>query len=99
VDELNNLHFGFKFGRVVIKEQSTRWGSCSSDGNINLNFKLLLASQDALDYVIVHELAHLREHNHSESFWQLVRRAIPGYADTVSWLKENGDRLGVSGTI
>ncbi len=99
MDELNERHFGFTFGKVSIKEQSTKWGSCSSNGNINLNFKLLLAPQGVLDYVMVHELAHIREHNHSGNFWQLVARAMPDYAEKVKWLKEKGDRLGVSGRI
>ncbi|NWG15221.1 MAG: M48 family metallopeptidase [Chloroflexi bacterium] len=85
--------FGFQFKRVTIKGQSTRWGSCSSKGNLNFNWRLMMAPPAALDYVIIHELCHLKEMNHSRRFWSLVGRFCPDYKTWVKWLKANGDRL------
>ncbi|WP_051350709.1 M48 family metallopeptidase [Caloramator sp. ALD01] len=79
--------------RVVIKEQKTIWGSCSSKGNINLNWRLILVPLDVLDYVVVHELCHLKHHNHSKKFWDLVKEIMPDFEKKKMWLKENGGRL------
>ncbi len=76
--------------KVTIKEQKTRWGSCSSKGNINLNWKLIMADSEILDYVVVHELCHLKEMNHSVKFWKLVESVFPGYKAHRTWLKQNG---------
>ncbi len=90
-------HFASMVGRspnrVAIREQKTRWGSCSSKGNINLNWKLILAPPECLDYVVIHELCHLYEFNHSEKFWQSVQRHMPDYMIWKRWLKENGAGL------
>ena len=67
-------------GRVFIRNQKTRWGSCSSKGNLNFNWRIVHLSSAAADYLIVHELCHLREFNHSQQFWKLVGQAVPEYA-------------------
>ncbi|GAB4287145.1 MAG: hypothetical protein Kow0081_4990 [Candidatus Dojkabacteria bacterium] len=69
----------FSFNKISIKEQSSRWGSCSSKKNLNFNWKLILTSRPCLDYVVVHELCHLREMNHSKNFWNLVENIMPDY--------------------
>ena len=79
--------------KVTIREQKTRWGSCSSKGNINLNWKLIMASLEVLDYVIVHELCHMIAMNHSEEFWKLVSVFSPQYKNYRDWLRHNGDML------
>lgn len=78
-----------------VKEQKSTWGTCSSLGNIYINYKILLAPIDIVDYVIVHELCHLREMNHSNKFWDLVQSIIPNYIIKRNWLKENGFKLKV----
>ena len=93
VEELNSLSFGFRFNSVSLKSQSSRWGSCSAKGNINLNFKLLFAPKEIMDYVILHELAHIKEHNHSKAFWKLVESAMSDYKERSRWLRENGDKI------
>jgi len=79
--------------KITIREQKTRWGSCSARGNINLNWKLIMASLEVLDYVVIHELCHMREMNHSKKFWKLVEGVFPKYKECRSWLKEYGDLL------
>jgi predicted metal-dependent hydrolase len=76
-----------------IKEQRTLWGSCSSKNNINYNWKLIMAPLDILDYIVVHELCHLKHRNHSKDFWDLVERIMPDYKIKRKWLRENGNRL------
>lgn len=80
------------YGRVSIRDQKTRWGSCSSKGNLNFNWRLLMMPEEIMDYVIVHELAHRREMNHSPRFWQIVEKYIPDYQKRLQWLKANGSR-------
>lgn len=79
--------------KVAIKDQKTRWGSCSRKGNINLNWRLVMAPMSIIDYVIVHELCHLRIMNHSKDFWDLVKSILPNYSESRKWLKVNGCRL------
>lgn len=79
--------------RIVIKDQKTRWGSCSSKGNINLNWRLVMAPLYIIDYVIVHELCHMRFMNHSKDFWNLVESIVPNYRECRRWLRENGYNL------
>ena len=86
---------GVSFGRVAIRDQKTRWGSCSQKHNLNFNWKLIMAPQEALNYVVIHELCHLIEFNHSARFWSLVSRQMPEYEYWKKWLKEHGKELGV----
>lgn len=72
---------GVSYGRITIREQKTRWGSCSSRGNLNFNWKLVLMPEGALDYVVVHELAHRSEMNHSKAFWKIVEQILPDYRE------------------
>lgn len=84
---------GVTFGRVTIRCQQTRWGSCSSRGNLNFNGLLMLAPEEVLDYVVVHELAHRKQMNHSALFWQEVERECPDYKKSLRWLKDRGGAL------
>ena len=94
IDELNQLHFQENYGHVRFKRISSRFGSCSNKGNINIAFRLLFAPKEVFRYVCVHELAHLKEFNHSKRFWNIVREAMPNYKDSEKWLKNNGFLLG-----
>ena len=76
-----NQFYNFKYNKVTVRNQSTRWGSCSKSGNINFNYKLALLSESLVDYVVVHELCHLGEFNHSKKFWDLVARTVPDYKE------------------
>ena len=87
--DLNEKHFGKEIKRVRLKNTKTRWGSCSKAGNINLSTRLLFAPRDVVEYVIVHELAHLVEMNHSQRFWNLVEKAVPDYKEKRKWLRHN----------
>lgn len=78
---------------IRVKEQKSIWGSCSSRNNINFNWKLIMAPQAVLDYIVVHELCHLRHRDHSKNFWGLVEQTMPDYKDKRKWLKENGRSL------
>jgi predicted metal-dependent hydrolase len=80
---------------IKIKEQKTRWGSCSNKGNINLNWKLVMAPMEVIDYVIVHELCHMKEMNHLKAFWTLVGAVLPEYPASRKWLRENGKIFGI----
>lgn len=84
---------GVTCNRITVREQKTRWGSCSSKHNLNFNWRLLLAPEEIMDYVIVHELAHLREMNHSAKFYAVIESILPDYKNRQNWLKENGYRL------
>lgn len=81
------------YEKVFVKAQKTRWGSCSSKGNINLNCLLMNVPAYVRKYVIIHELAHRKEMNHSERFWRVVADEIPEYQKAVKWLKKNGDSV------
>jgi len=84
---------GVDFGRITIRSQRTRWGSCSAKGNLNFNCLLMLTPPEILDYVVVHELCHRRELNHSAAFWAEVERVLPDYRVSRKWLKEHGGTL------
>lgn len=81
------------YGRITIRNQKTRWGSCSAKGNLNFNCLLMLAPDDVVDYVVVHELCHRLEMNHSFKFWKQVERILPGYREQKEWLNINGAEL------
>ena len=78
------------YGRITIRNQKTRWGSCSAKGNLNFNCLLMLAPPEVLDYVVVHELCHRMEMNHSKRFWSLVGTVLPDYRKQEKWLKGEG---------
>lgn len=84
---------GVSYGRITIRNQLSRWGSCSSAGNLNFNCLLMLAPREVRDYVIVHELAHRKQMNHSPAFWEEVEQVLPDYRQQVKWLKEQGPQL------
>lgn len=84
---------GVTYGRITIRNQRTRWGSCSSMGNLNFNCLLMLTPPEVIDYVVVHELCHRKEMNHSQLFWNEVARVLPGYAEQEKWLKTHGNEI------
>lgn len=84
---------GVEYGRITIRNQKTRWGSCSGKGNLNFNCLLMLVPEDVMDYVVVHELCHLIEMNHSKAFWQQVEQVMPDYKEHRKWLKEHGSEI------
>ena len=84
---------GVTYNRITIREQKTRWGSCSSVGNLNFNWKLVLMPSEILDYVVVHELAHRKEMNHSPRFWAVVEKELPDYRERQEKLKILGRQL------
>ncbi len=79
---------GVTYNRIFVKEQKTRWGSCSTAGNLNFNWKLILTGEEQLDYVVVHELAHRKQMNHSPQFWREVEKILPDYRERRKRLKE-----------
>ncbi len=81
------------YGKITIRDQKTRWGSCSSRGNLNFNWRLMLAPPRVLDYVVVHELCHRKHMDHSPAFWQKVAGILPDYKALRKWLKDNGNTL------
>lgn len=82
-----------EYEQIQIRRQRTKWGSCSTTGSISLNWRLMMAPPEVADYVIVHELAHLREANHDEEFWSLVAEYDPEYESHAKWLDENSAKL------
>ncbi len=90
IAKLNQVHFKSGVRKIFFKHQRSIWGSCSSLGNINISTRLLFAPDEVLDYVCIHELAHLTHHNHSGAFWELVRSAMPDFGKQEGWLDTNG---------
>lgn len=84
---------GVTYGRITIRNQKSRWESCSGNGNLNFNCLLMLVPTEVLDYVIVHELCHRKEVNHSQKFWAEVENILPDYRKQKLWLKEHGDEI------
>lgn len=85
--------FGKTYGNIRIKTMKTRWGSCSAKGNLNFNWKIIMAPEEVIDYLVVHELSHLIEMNHSVNFYKQLERVLPDYKISRKWLKENGKYL------
>ncbi len=88
-----NRIYGIKVNKINIKNQKTRWGSCSRQGNLNFNFKILFLPENLQDYIIVHELCHLQEFNHSKNFWRLVAKTIPHWRQAKKELKTSALNL------
>jgi predicted metal-dependent hydrolase len=84
---------GLTVGRITIRDQRSRWGSCSAKGHIALNYRLMLMPDSVRDYILVHELMHLRQPDHSRRFWRLVEAACPGFRDAERWLRRHGSSL------
>lgn len=84
---------GVTFGKITIKNQKTRWGSCSSKGSLNFNCLLMLTPDKVRDYVVIHELCHLKQMNHSKMFWAEVEKVMPDYKVYRQWLSQNGNML------
>lgn len=81
------------FKKISIKDTTTRWGSCTANGNLSFSWRLILAPYETLKYVVVHELAHRTEMNHSKSFWNIVENTLPEYKPAKYWLQKNGQSL------
>lgn len=90
--ELSKIH-NLPYEKTYIRDQKTKWGTCSSKKNIGLNRKLIKTPEDIIEYVICHELAHLREMNHSQRFWTVVEEIYPNYKSAVAWMKKYGMSL------
>ena len=84
---------GVEYDKIEIRNQRTKWGSCSTTGTLGLNWRLMMAPPEVVDYILIHELAHLREQNHTDEFWSLVADHDPGYQEHASWLENNGTQL------
>lgn len=83
-----NKNYGFKYNKISVRNQKTRWGSCSRKGNLNFNYKILFLPTPLAEYIITHELCHLKEMNHSRRFWRLVGQTVPDYANLRKKLKK-----------
>lgn len=90
-----NIHKQFKYNRIAIKDNRSNWGSCSTKANLNFNWRLVFAPIEVIEYVAIHELCHLKEHNHSAAYWALVASICPDYKKYKNWLKENGHKLSI----
>lgn len=82
-----NQQYNFKYNRISIRNQKSRWGSCSRQGNLNFNYKIFFLPPEIRDYIVVHELCHLQEFNHSQNFWDLVKITVPNYKEIRKSLK------------
>ncbi len=87
-------YYGFTYNKINVKNQKTRWGSCSRKGNLNFNYKVIFLPAEVRDYIIVHEICHLGEFNHSRKFWNLVGKVIPDYTEINNKLRKEGLILG-----
>lgn len=86
---------GGVYTKITIRDQKTRWGSCSSSGTLSFNYRLMYAPPRVLDYVVVHELCHLTHMDHSKAFWTMVESILPEYKTYRQWLKEHGRELNI----
>ena len=91
--EIQKARHGFTYQSISIKDTRSRWGSCSARNNLNFNWRLIMAPDDVLSYVVTHETAHLSHLDHSENFWKLVAERCPGYLHQKNWLRKNGASL------
>jgi predicted metal-dependent hydrolase len=91
--ERNGRRLGVRHERLAVRDQRSRWGSCSTRGTLSLNWRLMLTPPDVLEYVVVHELLHLIEPNHSRAFWRLLDIHRPSWRDQEGWLREHGDEV------
>ncbi len=94
-----NTFYGFTYGKVYIKDQKTRWGSCSSKGNLNFSYKLIFLPLHLVDYIVVHELCHLKEFNHGSNFWRLIAETIPDYTARANELKLHGRKYVIESAL
>jgi predicted metal-dependent hydrolase len=90
---LHSIKIGVGVKRVIIKNLRNRWGSLTKDGTINLNLNLIKAPEDVIDYIVLHELCHLKVKGHSHHYWDLLHKFMPNYHDKIEWLKVNGNNL------
>lgn len=90
---------GGHYTSITIRDQKSRWGSCSSRGTLSFNYRLMMAPPKVLDYVVVHELCHLTHMNHSADFWKMVENIMPDYRTQKNWLKEHGHELTVQARV
>ena len=88
-----SARIGVTYKRITIRDTRSRWGSCSTTGTLSFSWRLALAPREVLDYVVVHELCHLRHHDHSRRFWSLVREVWPQYREHKAWLDDHGWEL------
>lgn len=91
--EVQSARLGIRYSGVTVRRARTRWGSCSKKGSLNFNWKLVMAPEPVIDYVIIHELCHLRQMDHSAKFWKLVEAACPDYREHRAWLKSHEAEL------
>ena len=84
---------GRPYGKLTLRDTTSRWGSCSTQGNINYSWRLIMAPPGVLNYVVAHEVAHLEQMNHSSQFWAVVERLYPNHANYRNWLKDHGEEL------
>jgi predicted metal-dependent hydrolase len=84
---------GLEYEQIEIRNQRTKWGSCSTSGTLSFNWRLMMASPEVIDYIVIHEVAHLREANHTQAFWDIVGEYDPAYASHAEWLTENSTQL------
>ncbi len=95
--EIFTARLAVKAGNITLRDTSSRWGSCSHDGNLSFSWRLVFAPYEVLSYVVAHEVAHIREHNHSVKFWALVEQLHPEFKSAQIWLKKHGKSLYVYG--
>lgn len=91
--EIFAARIGVRTGNISLRDTISRWGSCSSSGNLSFSWRLVFAPYEVLEYIVAHEVAHIREHNHSPAFWRVVAQICPEYATYRDWLRKNGRLL------
>lgn len=85
--------YSIEYNKIRVKDTKSRWGSCSVRKNLNFNWRLIMAPEDILEYIVIHETAHLTELNHSQKFWKIVNERCPDYKARQGWLNKNGHNL------